>query len=79
MIIFLYYINYNKHQIYVCKGMRICLLPGASDLAHFKESLTSSTFVIQVHKEDIHKRAFHDRNKEEYVKIRYLIFKFYAY
>lgn len=47
-------------------SLQVCVLPGLEDLALFKESLTSSTFVIEVHKEDLHKRAFHYRNVEEY-------------
>lgn len=50
-------------------SLNICFLPGLEDISLFKESLTSSTFVVEVHKEDLFTRAFHSRNVEEYILI----------
>jgi hypothetical protein len=44
----------------------ICLLPGLNDTLKFKEILSSQTFSLQIHREDLYKRAFHVRNIEEY-------------
>jgi hypothetical protein len=40
------------------------------DLGRFKECLTSATFVLQVHREDLHKRAFSLKNVDELKAIR---------
>lgn len=45
---------------------RVCCLPGLADLPRFKEALATSTFVIQLHAEDINARAFHARACDEY-------------
>jgi len=45
---------------------RVCCLPGLGDLSRFKEALKSSTFVVQVHRENISKRCFHARVCDEY-------------
>ena len=47
-------------------GCRVCVLPGLVDLGLFKEALTSATFLVEIHREDISKRAFHARNVDEY-------------
>lgn len=47
-------------------NMKICLLPGLIDIPKLKDSFTSSTLVLEVHREDVFKRAFHIRNVEEY-------------
>lgn len=43
-----------------------CLLPGFADIKVLKESLTWTTFVLEVHNENLFKRSFHTRNVEEY-------------
>jgi hypothetical protein len=48
---------------------KLCFLPGLSDLRQFKESLTSSTYLVELHKDNIFKRAFHQRNIDQYNKI----------
>lgn len=45
---------------------RVCCLAGLIDLARFKEALTSTTFVIQVHRENMSRRSFHARACDEY-------------
>lgn len=48
---------------------RVCILPGLGNLSQFKESLKSTTFVLELHQEDVGKRAFHSRNVTEYNNI----------
>jgi hypothetical protein len=50
-------------------GLRICLLPGLIDLPKLKDSFTSSTLVLEMHREDVFARAFHQRNVEEYASM----------
>jgi hypothetical protein len=50
-------------------GLRICLLPGLIDLPKLKDSFTSSTLVLEMHREDVFARAFHPRNVEEYASM----------
>ena len=47
----------------------VCYLPGLHDLKHFKELITSTTYVVEIHHEDVHKRAFHQRNVDEFNRI----------
>ena len=47
-------------------GLKVCFLPGLSDLKHFKELLSSTTHVLELHSEDVCKRAFHSRNVAEF-------------
>jgi hypothetical protein len=47
-------------------GLKICLLPGLIDIPKLKDSFSSSTLVLELHREDVYKRAFHARNVEEY-------------
>ena len=48
---------------------KFCFLPGIADLAKFRESLTSATFLLQVHRENLHERAFSIRNVDEWKKL----------
>lgn len=57
--------NSDKFQL----GLKICLLPGLIDIPKLKDAFTSSTLVLELHREDVYKRAFHPRNVEEYVQI----------
>lgn len=52
-------------------GLQLCLLPGlVANLSQFKDLLTSSTFVLEVHKgSDVFARAFHPRNVAEYQQL----------
>ena len=52
----------DKFQV----NLKICLLPGLIDIPKLKDSLTSSTLVIELHRDDVFKRSFHPRNVEEY-------------
>jgi len=54
--------EFEKFQV----QLKICLLPGLIDIPRLKDSFTSSTLVLEVHHEDVCKRAFHTRNAEEY-------------
>lgn len=47
-------------------NLKVCLLPGLIDIPRLKDAFTSSTLVLEVHREDVFKRAFHTRNIEEY-------------
>lgn len=49
--------------------LRVCLLPGLIDIPKLKDSFTSSTLVLEVHREDVFARAFHTRNVEEYATL----------
>eukprot|EP01034_Spumella_vulgaris_P034753 gene34753-42863_t len=49
--------------------LRVCLLPGLSDLNTFKDLMSTATYVLEIHKEDLYKRAFHTRNCEEFHKM----------
>ena len=46
--------------------LSICYLPGLYDIKRFKELLTFNTYVLEIHQEDVFKRAFHQRNVEEF-------------
>ena len=46
--------------------LSICYLPGLYDLKRFKEQLTFNTYVLEIHQEDVFKRAFHQRNVDEF-------------
>lgn len=48
-------------------GLKICLLPGLIDIPRLKDSFISSTLVLELHREDVFKRAFHQRNVDEYL------------
>jgi hypothetical protein len=50
-------------------NLRICLLPGLYDLARVKESFTSATFTLQIHREALHARAFNRQNIQEYRRL----------
>lgn len=50
-------------------GLKICLLPGLIDIPKLKDAFTSSTLVLELHREDVYKRAFHTRNVEEYMRM----------
>lgn len=54
--------EFEKFQV----QLKVCLLPGLIDIPRLKDSFTSSTLVLEVHHEDVCKRAFHTRNAEEY-------------
>ena len=58
-----------KGADHVSIDCRVCCLPGLGDLSRFKEALKSSTFVVQVHRENISKRCFHARACDEYHKL----------
>jgi hypothetical protein len=49
-------------------GVKLCVLPGlVADLQQFKDLLTSTNFVLEIHQgQDVFSRAFHLRNVEEY-------------
>ena len=55
-------VELDKMQI----GLKICLLPGLIDIPRLKDSFISSTLVLELHREDVFKRAFHQRNVDEY-------------
>ncbi len=46
-----------------------CVLPGLADIDLLKESLSWSTFVLEIHNEQVYERTFHKRNVEEYSKL----------
>ena len=52
---------------FVAVGLELCILPSLIGLEYFKESLTSTAFTLQLHREDINTRTFHERNKMEYL------------
>ena len=45
---------------------KFCFLPGLADLSKFRESLTSATFLLQIHRENLYERVFSIRNLEEW-------------
>lgn len=47
-------------------SQRICVLLGLYDILKFKEELSSQTFSLQIHREDLSSRAFGKRKSEEY-------------
>ena len=49
-------------------GFKTCLLAGEIDILKFKESLTCSTFVLQLHTDDLCERVFSASNVREYNK-----------
>ena len=53
-------------------GVRLCLLPGLVGAERFKESLRSTTFSLQLHREDLQARCFHTRNRLEYGRMCHL-------
>jgi hypothetical protein len=46
-----------------------CLLPGMQELSVCHQKLLSSTYYVQLHDEDLCKRAFHERNVAEYHRL----------
>ena len=50
--------------------LKVCLLPGLIDIPQVKDSFTSSTLVLQLHREDLSRRAFHARNQEEFARMQ---------
>ena len=61
--------DYNSNGNKAIIELKVCLLPGLIGIPKVKDSFISSTIVLQIHKEDISKRAFHKRNVEEYKKL----------
>lgn len=59
----------NAEDEKVSVGMKICVLPGLIDIPKLKDSFISSTLVLELHREDVYKRAFHARNVEEYIEM----------
>lgn len=50
-------------------GCEVCVLVGSKDFEKFKDSLTSTTFVLETHDEDICRRAFNCRNADKYTEL----------
>lgn len=48
---------------------KVCILPGLTDVSNYKDLISSSTYVLEIHKEDLWKRIFHERNVEEYNRL----------
>jgi hypothetical protein len=46
-----------------------CLYSDISKVLHFKDRLTSSTFELEIHSEDVSKRAFDEKNIKRYHEI----------
>jgi hypothetical protein len=47
-------------------SQRICVLPGLADISKFKEDISTRTFTLQIHRENIDLRTFTKRKSEEY-------------
>lgn len=65
-------LNLNINPLAVDVNTRVCLFPGLINLLNFKELLTSSTYTLEIYKEDLNSRVFHQRNITEYNRL-YLI------
>lgn len=50
-------------------GCEVCILIPEKDFEIFKDSLTSTTFVLEAHDEDISRRAFNRRNIDKYTEL----------
>jgi hypothetical protein len=50
-------------------NLKVCLLPGLIDIPKLKDSFTSSTLKVELHKDNIFQRSFHARNVEEYQRL----------
>lgn len=50
-------------------GSEVAILIPANDFEKFKDSLTSTTFVLETHDEDISRRAFNSRNIDKYTEL----------
>ena len=50
-------------------GCEVCVLIPEKDFEVFKDSLTSTTFVLEAHDEDISRRAFNRRNVDKYTEL----------
>ena len=47
-------------------SQRICVLPGLADISKFKEDISTRTFTLQIHHENIDLRTFPTRKSDEY-------------
>ena len=50
-------------------GCEVAVVIPAKDFEKFKDSLTSTTFVLETHDEDICRRAFSSRNIDTYTEL----------